>query len=742
MKHTNSLRSKLSTLFVLAALCSFALTANAQSYTQTSAFDTIRVNNDTLNFFFTSPPANAYGNTTLTVFFEGDFGSTVEYIDIYGENWGFLGSTGNSPSNNDCNVGLDSMSFSVPASLINAWGAGGDTIKFYGVISPNVDYFCTTNHARARLNYNYCLSPNAQTAAFTMPTTSFCPNDGAVTLSATPAGGSFSGPGVTGTTFDPEMLTAGSYSITYTVTDSTGCTSSAMDTAVVKSSPMVTGNSGYICNGDSALLSATGADYFVWYSDAALTNVLDTTVTGPFVTPVLSQATTYYVAGYDSGYVFIISSLNEMDSLAIDHDLLSGDDRGGIAVTNNYVYVVGDNNTVRFDLDLNPATGISLPVNDGIFSNLADGKLYSIYDGSAIPMYPSTYNFSQIVELDDSLNLTSNIITLSQPIPMGSNLNYSGIFAGYNLLIVYSGNNQRWYAIDLTDGDVEDLGFLASPQFYGSENWSVWGIAEFDGINYSVVFNHSNYAEIHRRVLPAQASTLVHAFANLSDMSSITYSPLNNRWYFHHEGGSQFGSFNEAVGYASASHTISSAVTNPAFDCVREVEVAVGPEVTIGAVASTVCVTDAPLAISVSPAGGTLAGPGVTGNAFDPSIAGIGTHTITYSYTDTNNCSASATTSIVVDACTSVEENAVASFNVYPNPNNGMFSLDMNVNAAADVNVEVITVEGRTVHAASFAVNAGKFTAGIDIAHLASGIYYLRIVADGQPSVIKLVKQN
>ncbi len=48
------------------------------------------------------------------------------------------------------------------------------------------------------------------------------------------------------------------------------------------------------------------------------------------------------------------------------------------------------------------------------------------------------------------------------------------------------------------------------------------------------------------------------------------------------------------------------------------------------------------------PAGGTYSGPGVADGNFDPAAAGGGTHTITYTYTDGNGCTASATGDIVV----------------------------------------------------------------------------------------------
>ncbi|MCO5259412.1 MAG: gliding motility-associated C-terminal domain-containing protein [Crocinitomicaceae bacterium] len=49
-----------------------------------------------------------------------------------------------------------------------------------------------------------------------------------------------------------------------------------------------------------------------------------------------------------------------------------------------------------------------------------------------------------------------------------------------------------------------------------------------------------------------------------------------------------------------------------------------------------------------SGAGGVFSGAGVSGTNFNPATAGVGTHTITYDYTDANGCFASTTTSITV----------------------------------------------------------------------------------------------
>ncbi|MCC6463558.1 MAG: Ig-like domain-containing protein, partial [Saprospiraceae bacterium] len=59
-----------------------------------------------------------------------------------------------------------------------------------------------------------------------------------------------------------------------------------------------------------------------------------------------------------------------------------------------------------------------------------------------------------------------------------------------------------------------------------------------------------------------------------------------------------------------------------------------------------VCVDAADVTLEGTPSGGTFSGTGVTGNFFDPTA---GTQTITYTYTDENSCTNSATTTIVVN---------------------------------------------------------------------------------------------
>jgi hypothetical protein len=69
-----------------------------------------------------------------------------------------------------------------------------------------------------------CVSPTA--VSFSGLSTSYNTSDGAATLTGTPAGGVFIGPGVTGSTFSPAVAGEGTHGIIYTYVDDNGCVNS------------------------------------------------------------------------------------------------------------------------------------------------------------------------------------------------------------------------------------------------------------------------------------------------------------------------------------------------------------------------------------------------------------------------------------------------------------------------------------------------------------------------------------
>jgi hypothetical protein len=158
---------------------------------------------------------------------------------------------------------------------------------------------------------------------------------------------------------------------------------------------------------------------------------------------------------------------------------------------------------------------------------------------------------------------------------------------------------------------------------------------------------------------------------------------------------------------------------------------------------NTACSSDPAFAMNGAPAGGTYSGPGVTGNMFSPSAAGVGSFTITYNYTDANGCFGSVDELIVISACVGVDEPFIAAgMNLFPNPNNGSFTLTINDADYTEITMELVTIEGQVVYSDKASNVKGTYVKQLDLTTHANGIYFLRVTANGQSYMQKVVKQD
>jgi hypothetical protein len=156
------------------------------------------------------------------------------------------------------------------------------------------------------------------------------------------------------------------------------------------------------------------------------------------------------------------------------------------------------------------------------------------------------------------------------------------------------------------------------------------------------------------------------------------------------------------------------------------------PNVTLNALSSPVCDDAGAVTLNGLPGGGLYTGPGVSGNAFDPTSVGAGTYTIMYSYTDANSCSASATRTVEVSLCTGTGELAEDSkwFLVYPNPGSSVVV----ISSASDLDrVEVVNLTGQVLIAET--VNAKSYR--LNIESLANGVYFVKVHNSSKQIVLK-----
>ncbi len=139
------------------------------------------------------------------------------------------------------------------------------------------------------------------------------------------------------------------------------------------------------------------------------------------------------------------------------------------------------------------------------------------------------------------------------------------------------------------------------------------------------------------------------------------------------------------------------------------------------------------------PSGGTFSGIGVSGTNFDPSLAGVGTWPVTYTYSDTTGCADTATINITVNLSTGFITNEVESgmFEVYPNPSYGIFTVNLK-HTKAETKICVYDALGKCVlDKVSMKTNEEN----IDLTGQPKGVYSLEIESNGVIEMKKIVLQ-
>jgi len=135
-----------------------------------------------------------------------------------------------------------------------------------------------------------------------------------------------------------------------------------------------------------------------------------------------------------------------------------------------------------------------------------------------------------------------------------------------------------------------------------------------------------------------------------------------------------------------------------------------------------------------SPSVGNYSGAGVSAGVFTAANAGVGTHTITYEFTDANGCTSTATDEILVQDCSSLDEIQAIQVLLYPNPTTGGITLE----ATGVIMDELLIFD-----------NAGKLIAEIqlsgeteliDLSDYARGVYQMQVKAGSTTFWERVVK--
>jgi hypothetical protein len=119
-------------------------------------------------------------------------------------------------------------------------------------------------------------------------------------------------------------------------------------------------------------------------------------------------------------------------------------------------------------------------------------------------------------------------------------------------------------------------------------------------------------------------------------------------------------------------------------------------------------------------------------------VSVIALTTVIYTVTgiDANGCEGQATLVQSVTGCVGLNEvSNFTSLGIYPNPNNGVFTVELDNGAAKTV--DVMDVTGRILLSTSSDDNKIE----LRISELSGGIYYVRVQSNNATEIVKVVKQ-
>ncbi len=589
---------------------------------------------------------------------------------------------------------------SSPITLSGGSPTGGNysgTQVSSGVFNPQTAGVGTYLITYSYTNGNGCLnSASSNIVVNSLPVVTLasispvCVNASPVTLSGgSPAGGSYSGTGVSSGIFNPTAAGTGSTSITYTYANSNGCQSTASTSVTVNSVPTVTlAALSSVCQNGSAVTLSGGSPSGGTYSGTGVTgNSFNPTTAG---TGTFTITYSYTNASGCSGTGTNSITVNPTPTVSLTVPT-------SVCVNGSPITLTGGS----------PSGGTygGTGVSGGVFNPATAGSGTKTITYTYTSTSGCTANASSQIVVTTQPTVTlanfqavcngSSPVTLSGGSPTGGVYSGNGITNGiFNPASVGIGNTTVTYTytdaggcsgtatntITVNAGAAVTLSSF-SPLCANSSAITLSGGSPAGG-TYSgtgvsgTTFNPAtsgagtfaitySYTNANGCVSSAQSSMVVNA-VTAAAMSTPT-AVCNNTSSFTLTGGTPTGGNYTGTGVSSnnfspsvagvGTTTITYTYTN-AQGCVSTATasqvVNAAPTVTLGSF-SNVCSNASAITLAGgSPSGGTYSGNGVSGTTFTPSIAGPGTTTITYSYTNAQSCAATANSSIVVDAAPNV----------------------------------------------------------------------------------------
>jgi PKD repeat protein len=513
---------------------------------------------------------------------------------------------------------------------------------------------------------------------------------------------SWSGPGAftatTQNTTRPNSTTgmSGTYNVIVTAN---GCSTTASTTVTVNQTPTATASSNSpICTGQTLTLSTpavTGATYS-WSGPGGYTS----TIRNPSRTNATVAMSGTYTVNVTSNGCTATSSIN-------------------VTINTAPVSTASSNSPVCTGSTINLTT---TAVTGATYSWSGPNGFSSNVQSPSIPLSTSLMGGTYTVTLNNgcTASTTTAVVVNTTPTVI-ANATQNTICEGESITL--SGSGADSYVWDNSVADGIPFSPIAT-NTYTVTGTSLQGCTDTDQVTVTV-------NTVPTVVANASTTTLcAGGIVTLTGSGTATTFTWDN-------GASDGISFSPTV-------TLTYTVTGSNGNCSDSDQITVtvndNPIVNYSETNDTLCLGSSTITLTAgTPAGGNYSGTGVSGNTFDPSIAGVGTHSIIYTFTDGNGCFATDVSNVSVVNCASIEEleNSFTAI-IVPNPTTGEFTIQWPEANNEKTVISIYDNIGKIIFTQELEGNVHQ--SFINLTSVSRGIYHIRITSGERFGYSKLIK--
>jgi len=437
-------------------------------------------------------------------------------------------------------------------------------------------------------------------------------------LVGSPVGGFYSGPGVTGNTFNPSVAGPGQHVVTYIYT-SMGCTvSDDINITVINVADVTINNIGTICINEGPFTLSANIGGGFWSGDGVIGNQIFPEQAG------LGNHIVTYTVSVNGCTTEASSNYNVVDAAVVEATIVPD-----LCTTDPVVALQGL-----------PAGGTW--TGTGVSNN-------SFNPGtSGAGTFTLTYSFTNNAGCISSTTITVNVSPCGCTNPASANAGTDQSVCNFNSVMLAGGANSTPIWSTSGDGTFDNVNALNAIYTPGPSDilagTVILTLTTSDPDGSGPCHEATDQMTLTITTIPVNIN---QAGPLCIDGGIITLSAIPSGGIFSGAGiiGNNFDPLMAGVGNHVITYTLNG---NCPASTTTLITVNPLPIVSINSV-GPLCIDDDPVLLAGLPSGGTFSGIGITNNIFTPSNAG--TFTVKYSFSDGNGCTNSITSDILVEDC-------------------------------------------------------------------------------------------